>query len=452
MLSRFFFALALLMSPSIWAQKISTEKLSRIKPIVIQEHPTEKEDNVIFLPMYFSSSHFLDPNIKFTVPKGKAVMSVHLVYTRFRVVDTFDQSSLNKKRFDNLYKVAPQLFDSDSIVWRVFEQKKAKTEKDARSMYHGFVIFLREPPKTEDVSKEINLLYRILMDFKDTIISVPDQILYKKRKRYVETGRYLPRSYAKMKEGIRYESRSIWFREPETRMVIDSVPRKTIKGYKKKVGMYNGSLLRNTHEYDALSNKKYTGKWLVVADVTGSMAPFNAQVLAFIRQNQDLRQKSNFSFFNDGDGAPQMIKRIGSSGGIYSCTNNHFDSIYKTVSLAMKNGNGGDIPENNIEAVLVSLKKWENVDTVLMIADAKAPIKDYSLIQYLKKPVSILLCGDVNGNVPLDYWNLALKTGGSILRSDGEIRNLKRIKPGDIIELGKYTYKLTPMGLILVND
>jgi hypothetical protein len=58
----------------------------------------------------------------------------------------------------------------------------------------------------------------------------------------------------------------------------------------------------------------------------------------------------------------------------------------------------------------------------------------------------------VNGNVPLDYWNLALKTGGSILRSDGEIRNLKRIKLGDIIELGKYTYKLTPMGLILVND
>jgi hypothetical protein len=147
-----------------------------------------------------------------------------------------------------------------------------------------------------------------------------------------------------------------------------------------------------------------------------------------------------------------MIKRIGSSGGIYTCNNNHFDSIYKTVTLAMKNGNGGDIPENNIEAVLVSLKKWENVDTVLMIADAKAPIKDYSLIQYLKKPVSILLCGDVNGNVPLDYWNLALKTGGSILRSDGEIRNLKRIKPGDIIELGKYTYKLTPMGLILVND
>ena len=93
-------------------------------------------------------------------------MSVHLVYTRFKVVDTFDQSSLNKKRFDNLFKIAPQLFDNDSIVWRVFEQKKAKTEADARKMYHGFVVFLREPPKKEDVSKEINLLYKILMLYK----------------------------------------------------------------------------------------------------------------------------------------------------------------------------------------------------------------------------------------------------------------------------------------------
>ncbi len=452
MLNRFNLFFFLLICPNIWAQKVDIEKLSRIKPIVIQSHPTEKEDNVIFLPMYFSSSHFLEPNTKFTIPKGKTVMSVHLVYTRFKVVDTFDQSSLNKKRFDNLFKIAPQLFDNDSIVWRVFEQKKAKTEADARKMYHGFVVFLREPPKKEDVSKEINLLYKILMEFKDTVIEVPDQILYRKRKRYVETGRYLPRSYSKMKDGIRYENRSIWFRDPETRMVIDSVPRKTLKGYKKRVGMYNGNLLRNTYEYDALSNRKYNGKWLVVADVTGSMAPFNAQVLAFIRHNQELRQKSYFSVFNDGDGAPQMIKRIGASGGIYTCNNNHFDSIYKTVTLAMKNGNGGDIPENNLEAILVSLKKWDKVDTVLMIADAKAPIKDYSLIQYIKKPVTILLCGDVNGAVPLDYWNLALKTGGSILRSDGEIRNLKRIKFGEIIEVGKYSYKLTPMGLIPVND
>ena len=74
------------------------ESLIKIKPIRLSEHPQGRDPLIVYLPMYFSSSQFL-PETRFELPPKKEIISVHLVYTRYRQVDTFDQSLLNAKRF-----------------------------------------------------------------------------------------------------------------------------------------------------------------------------------------------------------------------------------------------------------------------------------------------------------------------------------------------------------------
>jgi len=441
------FTMAIVLCRLSYAQQ-TVDQLMKIRPISIVEHPTNNEENVIFLPMEFSSSKFVKPPKKVIIPEGKEVITVHLVYTKYRQIDTFNQPMLNRKRFENLQALFPEVFDMKQVEWRVLEQRKAKTEAEARKMYHGFVIFLREPPSEEKLSAEKWLINRILLNFHDSIIDVPEKTLYRKRKRRVETGLYIPRNERKAARGIRYNRPGIWFREPEMTTVIDSIPRKKIKGYKKRVGVFNGGILANTNEFDALLAKKMTGKWVVVTDVTASMAPYSAQVLAYIKFNEDLRKNGHFSFFNDGNGAPHMLKRIGASGGIYTCKYHEFDSIYNTLVTAMQNGDGGDIPENNIEAILTSLQKWPDSDSVLMIADAKAPIKDMMLLKFVKKPVSVVLCGNVNGDIPNDYLTLVKTTGGTIIQTDDEIRDIKKLKVGDTFDCGDRVYKLTDKGII----
>jgi hypothetical protein len=162
--------------------------------------------------------------------------------------------------------------------------------------------------------------------------------------------------------------------------------------------------------------------------------------------------QGRFVFFNDGDAKPDMIKRIGSTGGIHMANSTVYDSVYITMANAMRAGTGGDIPENNIEAAISASKKWSDIDTILMIADVEAPIKDLVLIKNLKKPVSILLCGNVNGNVPFDYFQLARETGGTIIQTDDEIRNLRKYKKGDVVEVGERSYRLSEFGLQISKE
>jgi len=199
--------------------------------------------------------------------------------------------------------------------------------------------------------------------------------------------------------------------------------------------------------YNQIRNKSFKGKWAFVIDVTGSMAPYTGQVMAILKSRPNLATDHYFSFFNDGNGAPEILKRIGNSGGVYTVKTSNFDSIYQTMQRAMNAGSGGDLPENNIEAILRSLKKWSDVDTVLMVADANAPVKDIRILRFVDKPVQLVLCGDITNLIPLDYVRIAKATKGNILTNDGEIRDLHLKKVGQTIEVGEAEYTFTQKGL-----
>ncbi len=427
------------------------DRLMKQKPTAIAVHPMANDSNIIYMPMDFSSSQFVKNYSNFKFPKDRVVMTVHLVYTKYREVDTFNQPLLNRNRFENLQSVWPELFTTKGIQFKIFEQQSAKTEETAKKLYHGFIIFLKAKV-SQAVKEEKGIIGYTISTYRDTIIEIPEKIIYKKRKRYVETGYYLANDPEKRKEGLKYKTPSIWFREKEMKVVVDSVIARKIKAKKKRIGKFDKKFLVNTNEYDALTNKTWKGKWGIVTDVTGSMGPYSAQVLLFLKYNAEVLKNSRFTFFNDGNGAPELIKRIGMSGGVYNVNSNHFDTIYRTILTAMENGNGGDIPENNIEAIISACKKWSDIDTILLIADAGAPIKDIVLLKQVKKPVSIVLCGNVDGNVPFDYYLLAKETGGTIIQTNDEIRNLRKYKKGDVIEVGERSYRLSEYGLLRSDE
>lgn len=75
----------------------------------------------------------------------------------------------------------------------------------------------------------------------------------------------------------------------------------------------------------------------------------------------------------------------------------------------MTNGSGGDIPENNIEALLAGDKLCSSCDSIIMIVDNWAPIKDISLLTGWHKPVKVVVCG-VFDKINPDYLKLARDT------------------------------------------
>ena len=436
---------------SVAAQHPMIEKLSNLKAISIKRHPISKDTNTLYLPMYFNTADVIEKYNFNELPNGKEVIRIHLAYTRYKEVDTFNQKKLNRNRFIKLYEKFPELFDSKEIEWRVYEQVKATKHEVAEKELHGFVIFMKEPRDWSELIKERSLIDKLLLDFHDSTIVVPDKKVYRVRRKRVPTGRFIPVRVDKQEKGIRYNTQSIWGREPEYKMVYDTLGFKTIKGSSRKVGIFNDNILANSNEYESLVNRKFEGKWAIVSDVTASMSPYSAQVLAFLKSNVEFRKNSNLAFYNDGDGKPESLKRLGYSGGIYYVGGTDMDSVYFTMLTAMKNGDGGDYPENSIEAIVRAIHKWPKTDSVLLIADSKAMVKDIKLLKYIKKPVCILLCGNVNGDIPEDYLEISRRTNGCIIQTDGDLRIEHKLKNGEIVELNGREYRYSNNSLLL-ND
>lgn len=173
----------------------------------------------------------------------------------------------------------------------------------------------------------------------------------------------------------------------------------------------------------------------VVTDVTGSMSPYSTQVMLWLKYSPDILKQGRFVFFNDGDATPDLFKKTGATGGIYFAGTTSFDSVYAVMKHTMFKGLGGDLPENNLEAVIKTINRWPDTDTVLLIADINAAVKDISLLDQVKKPVSVMLCG-LAPTVPPDYIKIVKATGGRLFMMNTEITTLKGLYSGQRMVIG----------------
>jgi hypothetical protein len=107
----------------------------------------------------------------------------------------------------------------------------------------------------------------------------------------------------------------------------------------------------------------------------------------------------------------------------------------------MKAGRGGDLPENDLEAILEAANKFPAAGDIILISDNWAAVKDISLLNKLNRPVHIIVCG-ARGYVHPDYTKIALQTGGSVhtLEQDFNLNGIK--SAGKSFSIGNVTYQI----------
>ncbi|WP_154657082.1 hypothetical protein [Hugenholtzia roseola] len=197
--------------------------------------------------------------------------------------------------------------------------------------------------------------------------------------------------------------------------------------------------------FKVMKRNKEWDNILVVNDWTGSMYPYGVQVLVWhaLQSEKSSQNILQYVFFNDGNLTPDKKKVAGKVGGIYFSNKGNFESAKDAISKTIMSGNGGDIQENDLEAVLAGLEKCPECEQVVLVADSYAPVRDLVLLDQIKaynKPLRIVLCGAEANGISPDYLKIASETGGSLHFIESDIITLAPFQNGETFELADCTY------------
>jgi hypothetical protein len=194
---------------------------------------------------------------------------------------------------------------------------------------------------------------------------------------------------------------------------------------------------------------------LIVTDITQSMQPYLEEVLIWHMLNLREGDRYQYVFFNDGDRKMASAKRVGTTGGIYTCKGAYadIDSILATMHTAIERGlGGGEPPENDLEAVLTGIRLNKDVQEIILIADSYSRVRDMALLEQLSLPVRIILCGAEETNkyynglptaINEEYLTIAHRSKGSVHTLKEDIIDLSHLKEGET-EIPYESYWICP--------
>lgn len=209
----------------------------------------------------------------------------------------------------------------------------------------------------------------------------------------------------------------------------------TVKRFIKSVGGMYDSVI-----YKVLDRNKQWENVIMVSDWTGSNYQYAAQGIIWHMENYAESNIKHFAFFNDGNSLSEFDKKIGETGGIYFAPANKTRKVVNTFKTSMRKGLGGEIPENDAEAVFKSLEKYPDMEHAILVAD-NSPFRDFELVEKIKVPVHVILQGAEWGINP-QYLNLAYLTGGSFhtLKNDYDAEFFE--KGDSLINIDGYEFSL----------
>jgi hypothetical protein len=324
--------------------------------------------------MSFAKNEFVS-TIGLSRLKPEVIASVELYYTDFPKGKDFEK--LNLSRFARLFAEAPALFSASHITWKIVAQNEASEKKAAEDLFHGFVLRKKVVEKKEEDKPKISI-----------------------------------RELAK-KDPIVRDSLKFW-----------EILNKNI------VPTGDSTVLKILTRFPDWKNL------LIVNDWTGSMYEYGTEVLLWYKLNE-ARQKDVKSvvFFNDGDTLSDYKKIIGKTGGVYIAADSlSLEKMVGKMVECMRGGHGGDLPENDLEAIITGLGNCTDCKEVILIADGRSAVRDMALLSEIKRPVHVILCG-VSRQILLDYVKIAYETNGTVhtieedivsfAKTQGEVRLVK---------------------------
>ncbi len=434
----------------------------------------------------YGSPRVLNPSDYDSIkPFGK--ISVEYIYTKYTQSQP-NQKELDRDRFAALQRLAPDLFADPGIRWDILVQTAATTADSARRLFHGFVITY-QPPVTEarkaEIKGELDMLVDCakkrppsdapkfpggtdsLQQFLERNVKFPkdelktkgisraaliefqiDPLTHSPKKIRVTKGASAKHNehikamvekltdWGKGKPGVEFAVVLQFSLGEDGRARIDCGP---LRGYRPEdcSGLKSDSLVMKVME----RNKTWK-KMLVVEDVTGSMMPFVADLLLWNALKGNLQNTEHFVFFNDGDQKETYEKTVGATGGIYHTKPKSVDVLEEVMISAIAGGEGGDTPENDIEAILEGLQKCPQCEEVILIADNNATPRDLEILEKINKPVHVILCGTAYRKINPAHLLIAWKTKGSLHTIKEDITTLAGMQEGQsVVVMGK-TFKI----------
>lgn len=448
--------------PRIHAQFQSIDAILNLPEQNAPVYDTSACSTCIYLQIEYGSSELLNLDILKRF-EGRKIESVLMVYTAFSRSKVFDQATLNRERLLELQDIAPELFEP-AIEWGQLRQTQAHSFEESIRLFHGFVVKLPAGSTQRDEEGKLAPAKTVEKEKKKPALVWKDSLI---ERRYVKTtktvkrdcektGKYLPRNADKRRQGIRHDQAKagLFFkRKPEKRCTTlvsykrDTIVRKIIVQINPITGKpRDGSLMVSREDTTVL--EVMTRNWeewkdapaAMVVDVTASMYNYLDQMITW-QENYSQKGVEHFVFFNDGDDKPESKKVIGKTGGIYYVQSKNINDLQETAERAMKAGEGGDLPENNVEAILAAQDRCRDCDQVVMIADNYAPVKDLKLLSKVKVPVHIIVCGGTGEWVHPDYMTIAARTKGSVHTASIDLDMRNALEKNEPIRLGNREYR-----------
>jgi hypothetical protein len=377
-----------------------------LQPLYSIAHPVTEQSFAIPCAFGKANLNFPDTIINFSQLQ---VTAIDLVFTDYPSADALEK--LNTQRLQQLFNKYPVLAADKNIDWKLVRQTDGAVKDSAMDLFHGFVIYYRPLQNAATIKTDLIKLKELLTPKEEPVVKRNGFVAgdtTELRKQYEieeyttvlklpvdDALRYLNIDAREKVIYKKYDSLFVYVKpggDSSTKKVMQAPPDSTVIKVFDRMQWYN---------------------MLVVADVTASMYAYSGQLLLWLKLHEEERRIKQFIFFNDGDEKEDEQKIIGSTGGIYSTASSVFEVVEQLVFKTMNNGNGGNIPENNIEALLKGLEACPDCASIIMIADNASKVSDMALLKQLNKPVHIILCG-VHDVINTDYITIAKATGGSL--------------------------------------
>jgi hypothetical protein len=373
-------------------KKLNYKEIFEFKDTTKEHHTT--------LTNGYAKYKIIDKNKWTPYDTSKIVYKIDIIYTKYprkRVDWITNYYELLANRLIELFSIDSSL-NNKNIEFNTVLQSNCFTATATKQMYHGIVIYYKN--KSELTNNELN-------KFKNKLPN-GERYLFDQKKNLPPLLKNL-----KINDSISVDENKIFD-------IIN-----------------NMNLLDDISTADVINVLERHPKWnnmVVVMDWTGSMYAYSGQAILWHSLNFKKQKISKFVFFNDGDNKKTEEKILGSTGGIYAFDSNNLEKIIEAMYIITQNGKGGDWPENNIEALLYAQNKWENTKELFLIADNRANVRDLSLLENLKIPVHVILCGK-GFSYHIHYLNLAYQTGGTIHTIDQDVENFNELNEKGRMEI-----------------
>lgn len=219
----------------------------------------------------------------------------------------------------------------------------------------------------------------------------------------------------------------------------------TLKFDKFLTGEYK---IKDSTIFNVFKRNKDWKKVMLVVDMTGSMFPYIGQLMVWYKETYEDGKIKYYVLFNDGDNIPDDKKVVGRTGGVHTFEAKDYRKLKKDVEEVRKKGEGGDDPENDLEAIISAMVTYRDYTDIVLLAD-ESQVRDISLLKKIKKPIHVIMCGTKKG-INEQYLKIAYQTKGSFHTISNDI-DMKKLKDGEEFQVDKDIFRFSGGNFIWVE-